>query len=145
MKYSRYYSVFLLLLCCSGGVALRMPTLTPRVRVLAPNSQIATSLQTIVPIHANATSTSLQAHNSQWYRKFFDVAPKEIPKFLSLSFMMFWIVFIFTMTRDTKDTLIVTNCGAEAIAFLKVYGVLPAAALFMMAYAKMASHLQPKV
>ena len=34
--------------------------------------------------------------------------------------MMFWIVFVFTMTRDTKDTLIVTNCGAEAIAFLKV-------------------------
>jgi ATP/ADP translocase len=24
------------------------------------------------------------------------------------------------MTRDTKDTLIVTSCGAESIAFLKV-------------------------
>ena len=25
-----------------------------------------------------------------------------------------------TLTRDTKDTLVVTQCGAEAIAFLKV-------------------------
>lgn len=47
------------------------------------------------------------------------ILPGELPKFISLSFMMFWIVFVFTMTRDTKDALIVTNCGAEAIAFLK--------------------------
>jgi len=53
--------------------------------------------------------------------------------------MMFWIVFIFTMTRDTKDALVITNCGAEAIAFLKVYGVVPAAALFMVAYAQLAN------
>jgi len=58
--------------------------------------------------------------------------------------MMFWIVFVFTMTRDTKDTLIVTNCGAEAIAFLKVYGVVPAAAGFMVLYARLANSLNPK-
>jgi ATP/ADP translocase len=48
------------------------------------------------------------------------VASSELPKFLSMSALMFFIVYVFTMTRDTKDTLIVTNCGAEAIAFLKV-------------------------
>jgi AAA family ATP:ADP antiporter len=54
------------------------------------------------------------------YTKFFPIFPHELAKFFTLSSMMFFIVFIFTMTRDTKDALIVTNCGAEAIAFLKV-------------------------
>lgn len=57
---------------------------------------------------------------------------------------MFWIVFIFTMTRDTKDALIVTNCGAEAISFLKVYGVIPAATAFMVVYSRLANSFSPK-
>lgn len=79
-----------------------------------------------------------------WYMQLLPVYPREIPKFLSLSMMMFWIVFVFTLTRDTKDTLIVTNCGAEAIAFLKVYGVVPAAAGFMIMYSKLANVLSPR-
>lgn len=78
-----------------------------------------------------------------WYTKIFPVYPSEIVKFMSLSVMMFWIIFVFTMTRDTKDALIVTNCGAEAIAFLKVYGVIPAATGFMILYSKMANYLSP--
>ncbi len=54
------------------------------------------------------------------YMKLFPVLPQELAKFLSLSFMMFGIIYLFAVTRDTKDALIVTNCGAEAIAFLKV-------------------------
>ena len=34
-----------------------------------------------------------------------------------------------------------TNCGAEAISFLKVYGVLPASFAFMLAYSRLASLL----
>ena len=41
--------------------------------------------------------------------------------------------------RDTKDTLVVGACGAESITFLKVYGVLPAATMFMVLYSKMSS------
>lgn len=78
------------------------------------------------------------------YMQVFPIYPKELLKFFSLSMMMFWIVFVFTMTRDTKDTLIVTNCGAEAIAFLKVYGVVPAAAGFMILYARLANILAPR-
>jgi ATP:ADP antiporter, AAA family len=48
-------------------------------------------------------------------------------------------VFIFTITRDTKDALIVTNCGAEAISFLKVYGVIPAATAFMIVYSRLSN------
>ena len=68
----------------------------------------------------------------------------EITKFLLLGGMKFFIIFVLTLTRDTKDTLIVTQCGAEAIAFLKVYGVLPAAATYIGIYAKMASNLSRK-
>ena len=62
------------------------------------------------------------------------LARHEMPKFFAMSFLMFCIIYVFTLTRDTKDTLIVTNCGAESIAFLKVYGVVPAAAAFMIGY-----------
>mmetsp|Transcript_29221 Transcript_29221/g.67061 ORF Transcript_29221/g.67061 Transcript_29221/m.67061 type:complete len:624 (-) Transcript_29221:796-2667(-) len=67
----------------------------------------------------------------------------EMTKFFSLGLIKFFIIFVLTLTRDTKDTLIVTQCGAEAIAFLKVYGVLPSAALFIAYYTKISS-LLPK-
>lgn len=54
------------------------------------------------------------------YTTIFPVYPKELAKFFSLGTMMFWIIYVFSVTRDTKDTLIVITCGAEAIAFLKV-------------------------
>lgn len=65
----------------------------------------------------------------------------EITKFFLLGSMKFFIIFVLTLTRDTKDTLVVTQCGAESIAFLKVYGVLPAAALFIAIFTKMSSAL----
>lgn len=54
---------------------------------------------------------------------------------------MFFFIYIFTTVRDTKDTLIVSNCGAEAIPFLKLYGVMPMATLFLIVYSKMAGVL----
>ena len=66
----------------------------------------------------------------------FPIQPSELPQFLSLSLMMFLFIYIYTTARDTKDTLIVSNCGAEAIPFLKLYGVMPSALLFFMGYSK---------
>ena len=45
---------------------------------------------------------------------------EEVKKFLLLGSIKFFIILALTLTRDTKDTLVVTQCGAEAIAFLKV-------------------------
>ena len=45
---------------------------------------------------------------------------EEVQKFLLLGSIKFFIILALTLTRDTKDTLVVTQCGAEAIAFLKV-------------------------
>ena len=68
----------------------------------------------------------------------------EVPKFLTLSSMMFLIIYMFTIARDTKDTLIVPSCGAESIAFLKVYGVIPAASAFLMGYSYLANRVSPE-
>jgi len=55
--------------------------------------------------------------------------------------MFFFISFNYTILRDTKDTLVVTAAGAEAIPFLKTFGVVPAAILFMIIYAKLSNVL----
>jgi AAA family ATP:ADP antiporter len=74
---------------------------------------------------------------------FWPVYSYELKKLIPMFLLFFFILFNYTVLRDTKDTLIVTapNSGAEAIPFLKVYGVLPAALIFMFIYAKMSNIL----
>ncbi|GAX27694.1 hypothetical protein FisN_13Hh210 [Fistulifera solaris] len=68
----------------------------------------------------------------------------EITKFLLIGAIKFFVILALTLTRDTKDTLIVTQCGAEAIAFLKIYGVLPAATAFIALYSKLSNSVGKK-
>ncbi|KAL7576030.1 hypothetical protein ACA910_000817 [Epithemia clementina (nom. ined.)] len=68
----------------------------------------------------------------------------EVSKFLLLGSIKFFIILALTLTRDTKDTLVVTQCGAEAIAFLKIYGVLPAATAYIALYSKMSDYFGKK-
>ena len=70
---------------------------------------------------------------------------EEVAKFLLIGSIKFYIILALTLTRDLKDTLVVTQCGAEAIAFLKIYGVPPAATAFIALYSKMASVLDKRV
>ena len=65
----------------------------------------------------------------------------ELKKVLPMAFMMFCVLFNYTILRDVKDSLVVTNCGAEAISFIKVYGTLPFAIVFMAIYAKLSTTL----
>jgi hypothetical protein len=51
----------------------------------------------------------------------FPIENAELRKFFMMSGMMFFIIYVYTVVRDTKDTLIVSSCGAEAITFLKVH------------------------
>mmetsp|Transcript_14490 Transcript_14490/g.30493 ORF Transcript_14490/g.30493 Transcript_14490/m.30493 type:complete len:779 (-) Transcript_14490:229-2565(-) len=69
----------------------------------------------------------------------FPISPQELPHFLTMSFLMFLFIYVFTTVRDTKDTLVVSNCGAEAIPFLKLYGVMPAATAFIVMYSKLSN------
>ncbi len=77
----------------------------------------------------------------KWRSFFWPVHNFELKKLLPMFFLFFFISFNYTILRDTKDALIVTapGSGAEAIPFLKVWGVLPFAILFMIAYAKLSN------
>jgi AAA family ATP:ADP antiporter len=65
----------------------------------------------------------------------------ELKKFLPMGIMMMCILFNYTILRDTKDTLMVNapGGGAECLSFLKLYGVTPAAILFMIVFIKLAN------
>ncbi|MBI2742900.1 MAG: NTP/NDP exchange transporter [Chlamydiales bacterium] len=79
----------------------------------------------------------------KWRSFFWPVHNFELKKLLPMFFLFFFINFNYTILRDTKDALIVTapGSGAEAIPFLKVWGVLPMAILFMLLYAKLSNVL----
>lgn len=70
----------------------------------------------------------------------------ENKKFLPMSFMMFLTLFNYSMLRSIKDGLVVTNVGAEAISFLKMYIVFPSAVLAMVIYSRLCNSMtQQKV
>lgn len=72
---------------------------------------------------------------------FWPVHSYELKKLLPMFIMFLCISFNYTILRDTKDTLVVTATGAETIPFLKVWGVVPAAVIFMLLYAKLSNIL----
>lgn len=78
------------------------------------------------------------------FRKiFWPIHNYELKKFLPMVLMMFWFLFNYTVMRDTKDSLIVTAAGAEAIPFLKFWGTLPTSIVFVLIYAKLSNVLKP--
>lgn len=73
---------------------------------------------------------------------FWPIYKDELKKFIPLAFMMFFILFNYSLLRNMKDTLVVTfkvagGSGAGTIAFLKAGVVLPASILFVVLYAKL--------
>jgi ATP:ADP antiporter, AAA family len=88
-------------------------------------------------------SQQTNAEFGKWRSFFWPIHTFELKKLLPMFLMMFFISFNYTVLRDTKDALIVTaaGSGAEAIPFLKVYGVVPAAIIFMIIYAKLSNML----
>lgn len=63
----------------------------------------------------------------------------ELPKFLFLTLLMFCILGIQNLIRAMKDSVINTMIGTETIAFLKFWGVLPAAFVMTLIYIKLVS------
>jgi len=64
-------------------------------------------------------------------------------KLLPLGAMLFFIVFNYTILRDTKDVLVFTapNSGAEIIPLLKTYVNLPSAVLFTLGYSSLCNRM----
>jgi AAA family ATP:ADP antiporter len=77
---------------------------------------------------------------------FWPIHTYELKKLLPMLLMFFFISFIYSILRNTKDTFIVTapGGGADLIPFLKVYGTIPVSIVFMVLYAKCSNHLSKK-
>ncbi len=77
----------------------------------------------------------------KWRSMLWPVHAFELKKLLPMLLLMFFINFNYTILRDTKDALIVTapGSGAEALPFIKVWGVLPLAIVFMLVFAKLSN------
>ncbi len=75
----------------------------------------------------------------KWRSMLWPIHAFELKKFLPMFALFFFINFNYTILRDTKDTLIVTATGAETIPFLKFWGVVPGAILFMLIFTKLSN------
>lgn len=67
----------------------------------------------------------------------------ELKKLIPMLLIFFLVIFNYTVMRDAKDAILVTapGSGAEVIPFIKLWGVLPMAVIFMVLYAKMSNKL----
>jgi len=67
----------------------------------------------------------------------------ELRKLLPMLLIFFFVSFIYSILRNTKDTFVVTapGGGADLIPFLKVYGVIPVSVCFMIIYSKLSNVL----
>lgn len=83
----------------------------------------------------------------KWRSRLWPVHGFELKKLIPMVLLFFFILFNYTILRDTKDTLVVTAAkGSQIIPFLKLWAVLPCAILFMLIYAKMSNKLsKPKL
>ncbi len=74
-------------------------------------------------------------------RIFWPIHRHEYRKFFPISALMFCILFNQNILRILKDSILIAEISAEVTSFAKVYCVTPAAALFVIIYAKMVNHL----
>lgn len=81
----------------------------------------------------------------KWRSFFWPIHAYELKKILPMFLMFFFILFNYTILRDTKDSLVVPASGAETILFLKSWGVVPAAIIFMIIYSKLSNILSKEM
>ena len=99
-----------------------------QINLKAPKS-MTTSYKTLMDDHhvrgggaaADNKKNNNHASGSAIRNALFPIHGKEeVTKFLLIGSIKFFVILALTLTRDNKDTMVVTEVGAEAIAFLKV-------------------------
>ncbi|MDR0756164.1 MAG: NTP/NDP exchange transporter [Puniceicoccales bacterium] len=73
---------------------------------------------------------------------FFPIYRYELKKIIPLGIILFITLFNHYCLKNIKDSLIVTNIGAEALAFTKLFCVPPGAILCMLLYTKLSDKLK---
>lgn len=83
-------------------------------------------------------SENIKKEFSFWRGIFFPVHVSELKRFVPMALMMLFILCNYTILRNIKDALVVNARGsdAEIISFLKLWGTMPSAFLFMIFYSK---------
>lgn len=71
---------------------------------------------------------------------FWPIHSHELGKFIPMCGLMFSVLFNQNILRILKDSILISEISAEVVSFTKVYCVTPAAALFVIIYAKMLNH-----
>ncbi|MDX1917327.1 MAG: Npt1/Npt2 family nucleotide transporter [Rickettsiaceae bacterium] len=92
-----------------------------------------------------STSQILQENvKSSWFNKLWPIYSHELPKFFSITALMFCILFIQNVIRATKDSVVNTLIGPESVSFLKLWGVMPAAILYAILYVHLVNRYKPE-
>ncbi len=73
---------------------------------------------------------------------FWPVHRSEVKKVVSMLILLFLLCICYNLLRNLKDTIVLTakHSGAEAIPFLKVWGILPGAIAATWVYTRLARH-----
>jgi len=79
-----------------------------------------------------------QPTKSVW-SKMFPVQLNELPKFIYTALMLMFTIYVYSILRNTKDTLLLSHLGAELISTTKLWSVFPSAVVFMLVYTKLAN------
>lgn len=82
----------------------------------------------------SAQPTANSCEKSFLFKYIWPIHRFETSQFLFTTLLMFSILFIQNLVRAMKDSIVITTIGAESTAFLKVWGVMPAAILMALAY-----------
>ncbi len=70
-------------------------------------------------------------------KKIAPIHKQELPKFLCMAMMIFLILYIHHSLRVSKDALVISHLGTEAISAIKMWLVLPISVLFTLLYIKL--------
>lgn len=87
-------------------------------------------------------SNSYQQPFGKWRQVLWPIYAYELKKLVPMLIIAFCISFNYTILRDTKDTIVVSAIDELALPFLKLFGTLPVAVLFMLVFAKLSNVLK---
>lgn len=94
---------------------------------------------------SNDSSPALEQKEFSKFRKmFWPIHGYELKKFIPMSLMMMFILFIYTIVRDSKDSLITGDTylgGSYLLSFMKLWVVMPSAIVFMIIFVKLANKM----
>lgn len=90
----------------------------------------------------NSQTPKAEGEKSAIRKYIWPIENHELSKFLFTTLLMFCILFVQNLIRAQKDSIVNTMIGTEVIAFLKFWGVVPAAIIMAMLYVKLISRFR---